>query len=77
MKSLIKNRYLRIILLPILAVIFMIGFAAYVRGEPKKQKNNNQHIKQPSQNASPTIEIGVLIPQQEQIQTICDKTQKE
>jgi hypothetical protein len=77
MKSLIKNRYLRILLLPIVAVIFVIGFAAYVQGEPKKQKTNNQHIKQPSQNATPTIEIGVLIPQEEQVQTVCDKTEKE
>ena len=65
---------MRIILLPFLAIIFLIGFAAYVHGEPKKAKNTKQQIKQPTQTPNPTIEIGVLIPQEEQVQHAYSKT---
>jgi hypothetical protein len=73
----VKNRYLKILLLPILAVVFFVGYALAVVGEPKQRKTHNPQPNQPTQNPTSEMEIGVLIPQEEQVQTVCNKTEKE
>jgi hypothetical protein len=61
-----KNRLLRILLLPMLAVVFLIGYALATIGEPKPRKTHKHMQNKPTQNTSPEIEIGVLVPQEEQ-----------
>jgi hypothetical protein len=66
MKILAKNRRIKILLLPILGVLFLIGYALSIAGQSRHQKDLKRQPNKPTQNPSPEIEIGVLAPPEEQ-----------
>jgi hypothetical protein len=66
-----KNRLVRILLLPISAVLFMIGFVLMSVGTQKQKKPNKPISKDPS----PTFEIGMLAPQENQ-QLVLEKAKQ-
>ncbi len=55
-----RNRFLRILILPIAAVTFMIGFALSTIGEKQRRAQTK-----PKTVARPTVEIGAISTQEE------------
>jgi len=67
---------MKMLLLPFLAVLFFFGYALSTVGQPKQRKDIKRKPKQPTENPTPTIEIGVLAPPQEQ-PLIINQTKRE
>ena len=69
-----KRRLLKIALLPILAPIFLIGFALTHFGEPKSEIRNVPRSKTKPSKEEETMEIGLLSEAKEEEMVVAKRT---
>ena len=69
-----KRRLLKIVLLPVLAPIFLIGFALTHFGEPKSGVKDIPHSKVKPSKEDETMEIGLLLEAKEEEMVVAKRT---